>query len=101
LLNDPEKKRWLLSQDLDVLQHLSETLWDGRMVRMDDVEEFIESATPNELDALVKQEYLNDVMRERNYSDPGEFNWSKWVPAFGFLLLCGALAAIMLQSVFG
>jgi len=101
LLNNPEKKKWLLGQDLDTLQHLSETLWDGRVVRMEDVEEFIESATPNELDALVKQEYLNDVMRDRNYSDPGEINWGRWLPLFGFFVICCALAAILLQSTFG
>lgn len=45
--------------------------------------------------------YLNDAMRDRNYSDPGEMNWGKWVPLLGFLLLCGAIAAIMVKGAFG
>ena len=101
LLKDEQKKQWFLNLEFDDLVNLRLQLFDGQVVRMEDVEEFIESATPNELDALVKQEYLNDVMREKNYSDPGEMNWMKWIPAFGFLLLCGAIAAIIVQGAFG
>ena len=101
LLMDDKKKQYFANLGFDDLVNLRLQLFDGQVVRMEDVEEFIDSATPNELDALVKQEYLNDVMREKNYSDPGEMNWMKWIPAFGFLLLCGAIAAIILQGAFG
>jgi len=101
VMENPERKKDLLNMSLQQLQHMDELLFDGITHHGEEIEQFIESSTPNELDALEKQAFLNDMMRQRNYSEPGEMNWGKWVPAMGFLLLCGALAAIMLQGVFG
>ena len=87
--------------DIEDLQHMSELLFDGSTRHMEDIEAFVESATPNELDALEKQEFLNEIMREKNYSDPGEFNFSKWFPYITTLILVCAVAVVMIMGVFG
>lgn len=101
IMENPERKKDLLNMSLQQLQHMDELLFDGVTHHGEEIEQFIESSTPNELDALEKQAFLNDMMRQRNYSEPGEMNWAKWVPTMGFLLLCGAIAAIILQGAFG
>ncbi len=101
IMKKTETKKALLDMDIDDLRDMTELFFDGATHHGEEVEHFIESSTPNELDALEKQTYLNDMMRERNYTDPGEVNWAKWVPILGFLLLTGAIAAIMIKGAFG
>ena len=100
-MSDPKMRSSLLSMSLSQIKNLESVFFDGVTHNSADLERWIESSTPNELDALEKQLYLNDTMRDRNYADPGEVNWGKWVPLFGFLMICGALAAIMIQGAFG
>jgi len=100
-IEDLTEFKTLLDMDIDDLRDMTELFFDGATHHGEEVEHFIESSTPNELDALEKQTYLNDMMRERNYTDPGEVNWAKWVPILGFLLLTGAIAAIMIKGAFG
>lgn len=101
IMQDEKKKQFLLDMKLQDLHHMAELIYDGSIIHMEDVEEFIESATPNELDALEKQEFLNEIMREKNYSDPGEFNFSKWFPYITTLILVSAVAVVMILGVFG
>ena len=101
IMGDEEKKEQLLDLTVDDFHHMSELLYDGTTRHMEDVEAFVESATPNELDALEKQEFLNEMMREKNYSDPGEFNFSKWFPYITTLILVCAVAVVMIMGVFG
>jgi len=100
-MKDPKMRSEILAMPIDKLKKLELAFFDGETHHSEDVERWIESATPNELDALEKQEYLNDAMRDRNYTDPGEINWGKWVPYIVFLLLGGAIAAIMIKGAFG
>lgn len=100
-MTDPKMRSSLLSMSIGQLKNMESMFFDGVTHNSADLERWIESSTPNELDALEKQQYLNDAMRDRNYSDPGEVNWGKWVPRLGFLLLCGAIAAIMVKGAFG
>jgi len=101
ILQDEKKKQDLLNMRLSDFHHMSEMIWDGTTIHMEDVEEFIESATPNELDALEKQEFLNEMMREKNYSEPGSFNFAKWFPYITTLILVCAVAVVMVLGVFG
>ena len=101
ILKDEEKKQEILNYGFDKIMRLEVLCCDGMTHHKEEVEEFIESATPNELDTLVKQKYLNDRMREKNYQDPGtSFDYSNLVP-IGVGMMLAAMAVIILMSYFG
>jgi len=101
ILRDEEKKEELLNLGFDKIRKLEIYCCDGITHHHEEVEDFIESATPNEIDTLVKQKYLNDRMRERNYQDPGSsFDYSNLVP-IGVGMMLAAMAVIILMSYMG
>jgi hypothetical protein len=73
-------------------------LFDGITHNGDEVELFIDSATPNEQDVLEHQTFLNEMDRMRRYRDRGEVNWGQYVIPFVFLLIGAALAFMMLKG---
>lgn len=101
ILNDYDKKMALLDMGYDRLKRLEFICVDGFTHHCEEIEDFIDAATPNELDALIKQEFLNDHMQEANYKEPGHnFDYSNLVPiAVGMFI--AALATIVLMSYFG
>lgn len=98
LMKDAAKKKELLAMGYDRLKHLEFVFFDGVTHNGEEIEQFIDSATPNELDVLEKQEYLNDSMREKNYSDPGDVNWSKYAQLMGWVILVSAVAFLLLKG---
>lgn len=101
VMNDPYKKKVLLDMDWDELRQLEELLFDGKTHNGDDVELFIDSATPNEQDVLERQTFVNELERHNRYKDPGEINFGKWVPYIIIMILVSTVCAIMLQGAFG
>jgi hypothetical protein len=101
VMNDPEKRRDLLNMDWRELRCLEERLFDGISHNGEEVELFIDSATPNEQDILERQTFINEMNRERNYRDPGDMNIGKWLGPIIIIILIGAIAAIMIQGAFG
>jgi len=101
IMNDPEKKKALLDMDWNALRRMEELLFDGIVHNGEEVELFIDSATPNEQDILERQTFLNEMERHKRYKDPGEFDFGKWVPTIIILILITTVCAILLQSVFG
>lgn len=101
IMNDPEKRKQLLGLGYDKIKNLGVLCCDGMTHHGEEVEAFIESATPNELDALTKQKYLNDRMKESNYKNPNEsFDYSKLVPiAIGMFI--AILGTIVFMSYMG
>ena len=101
IMKDDVKKEVLLDMGFDKICKLELVCCDGETHHHEEVEDFIESATPNELDTLVKQKYLNDRMKENNYRDPGSsFNYEKLIPIF-IALFIGILGAIVFLSYMG
>jgi len=101
IMDNPVKKKVILDMELEDLQNMTElTYADGITHHGEEVEEFIESATPNELSVLEKQKYLNDKMEEKHYKEPGEVNWGKFVPYILMLMLGGAIAVAIIAGVF-
>lgn len=101
IMNDDRKKEAILELGAEKIRHLEEVCCDGKSHHHEEIEDFIESATPNELDALVKQSYLNDRMKEQNYRDPGStFNYETLIPiAIGMFI--AVLATIVFMSYMG
>ena len=101
LMDDPEKRKELLDMDWRELRRMEELLFDGVTHNGEEVELFIDSATPNEQDILERQTFLNEVERDKRYKDPGEIDFAKWVPWIVIIILVGTVCAIMLQGAFG
>lgn len=101
LMEDYKFRKNFLDLGWKKLKNLDLLLFDGVSHNGEDIELFIDSATPNELDVLEHQTFINEIDRNRRYTDPGEVNWAKYVPWMVFLLLAGVIAAIMLQGAFG
>jgi hypothetical protein len=101
IMRDEEKKEELLNLGYDRIKRLEIVCCDGMTHHHEEVEDFIESATPNELDTLVKQKYLNDRMKESNYRDPGSrFNYETLIPiAIGMFI--AILGTIIFMSYIG
>lgn len=101
ILNDPVKKQYLLDMGWKKLRKLELQLFDGVSHNGEEVELLIDSATPNELDVLERQTFINEITRERNYKDPGQIDFARYVPWIVFLILGATVAAIMLHGTFG
>jgi len=101
VLNDPQKKKDLLAMDWQALRRMEELLFDGVTHNGEEVELFIDSATPNEQDILERQTFVNELERHNRYKDPGELDFGRWVPWIVILILIATVSAIMLQGAFG
>lgn len=80
IMNDEKRKNVLLNMPFEQLKNLEMVFYDGISHNGDDVELFIDSATPNELDVLEGQTYINEMERSRNYRDRGQSDWTKYIP---------------------
>lgn len=100
-MSDPKKKEELLELSWRELKGMEELLFDGIVHNGEEVELFIDSATPNEQDILERQTFINELERHNRYKDPGDFDFGRWVPTIVILLLVGTICAIILQGAFG
>lgn len=99
ILKDDTKRMKLYTMDLDDLKKMKEIMFDGESIHMEDVENFIKLAKPNELDTWITQEINKNTLEKRNYRDPGtQIDWNKWLPALGFFMIIGILGTVILMS---
>ena len=98
-LKDEQVRNYVRNADIDELKNMTEYLFDGETVHMEDVENFIKLASPNELDTWITQEINKNTLENRNYRDPGSnIDWNKWLPALGFFMIIAVLATVILIS---
>jgi len=98
---DEKRKQEIFSMDIDDVKNLKERLFDGETVHMEEVENFIHLAKPNELDTWIDQEVNKNRLESRNYRDPGsQIDWNKWLPALGMFAFIAMLGTVILISYF-
>ncbi len=101
IMKDEEMKKEFLKMGFEQIRDISILCCDGITHHGEEVEEFIESATPNDIDTLVKQKYLNDRMKQQNYKEPGtHFNYDMLIPV-GIGMFIAVLATIVFMSYVG
>jgi hypothetical protein len=101
IMKDENKKNVLLGMGYDNIRNLSILCCDGVSHSHGELEEFIDCATPNDIDTLVKQKTLNEQLKTQNYRDPGSsFNYERLIPIF-IALFIGILGAIVFLSYMG
>jgi len=98
VMDNQQLRGELLKLNFLQLQKMEELLYDGVTHHGEEAETFIESATPNELDALEKQKFLNDKMEERNYRAVGEHNIGQWIGPALLLMVGGAIAVAIISG---
>lgn len=97
IMADEEKKKKLLDMDVKQLKELEYTFYDGVTHNGDGVELFIDGATPNEIDLLEGQTFMNEMERQRNYKDRGQTDWGKYMPWL-IIMMFAAVIVIMIMK---
>lgn len=101
-MKDEKTRSEISKMDIDDIRNMTEYLFDGETIHMEDVENFIKLASPNELDTWITQEMNKNTLEKRNYRDPGsQIDWNKWLPALGFFMIIAVLATVILISYLG
>jgi hypothetical protein len=96
ILQDEAKKKVLLEMDFKQLKEMGELLYDGVTHNGDEIELFIDCATPNEQDVLEHQTFINAMDRTHRYRDSGSIDWGKYMPWIIIMLVI--LAAIFMMT---
>ncbi|NIQ88076.1 MAG: hypothetical protein GWN93_02895 [Deltaproteobacteria bacterium] len=98
-LKDERCRNEISKMNIDELRNMTMYLFDGETVHMEDVENFIKLASPNELDTWIQQEISLNELEKKTYREPGPaIDWNKWLPALGMFMIIGILAAVILMS---
>jgi hypothetical protein len=95
IMESPVHKKALLAMSWKSLKDMDEALFDGVTHNGDEVELFIDSATPNEQDILEHQTFLNAMDRQHRYRDGGATDWGKWMPWIIIMLIVVAMIFMM------
>lgn len=98
VMGDPKKRKELLNMSVDELRNLSETLFDGHTYHITDAYNFIEGATPNDVDSFVTQHISHRLDQNRAYQNPEGVDWIKWAPT---IIMMGIGAAIVITLIRG
>jgi hypothetical protein len=97
IMEDTEKRQVLLDMGIKQLRDLEFMFYDGVSHNGDGVELFIDSATPNELDILEGQTFMNEMDRQKMYRDKGTTDWMKYMP-WMIIMMFAAVIVIMIMK---
>jgi len=93
IITDEQRKYLITDMKIEDLRNMAEILYDGKVIHMEDAEEFIASATPNELDSWVGQKFTHRMMQFKSYHAPGAaVDWKTWIPLMIVLFVGAAIA---------
>ena len=91
-MQEPKKREELLKMSLEDLRQMSEVLYDGQTVHMEDYEKFQEAASPYDLESYTKKHEIHRMMQWFHYKEMGSSDWMKWVLPIAIMLILGAIA---------
>lgn len=93
VLNDPEKKQLLMEMKVEDLRRMSECLYDGEIIHMEDYEDFQESAAPYDMESYTQKKITQRIWQYKMYQPMGgAMDYMKWVLAIIILFIGGAIA---------
>lgn len=99
VLRDSNAVNLINGMSFEDVRRMREYLLDGESIHMEDVERFIDMASPNELDTWIQQEMNVNQLENRQYKDAGvTINWNLWLPSLGFFMIIGILGTVILLS---
>jgi hypothetical protein len=93
IMQDEAKKKILLEMSFKQLKNMEELLFDGVTHNGDEVELFMDCATPNEQDVLEHQTFINAMDRTHRYRDTGSGKYMPWI-----IIMLVILAAIFMMT---
>lgn len=99
IMNDQERRWELTKYTPKQIREMEVLLYDGVTHSGEEVENFIQTATPNEMDVLEHQTFINQMERMRRYRDKGDYSGlAKWAFPLVMLFLGAALAFMMIKG---
>ena len=98
IMNDPKKCQDLLDTRMGDIKQMAELLFDGITHHKEELDEWIITAAPNDLDTWVDQRFTRKMMQMKSYSQAPGSEWVKWVPWLVMMMIGGAVAMQMLGS---
>lgn len=99
IIEDKIKKQVLLDMGYKQLRDLECMFYDGITHNGDEVELFIDSATPNELDILEGQTFMNEMDRQKNYRDKGGGDWMKYMPWLIIMMFASVIVIMIMKGM--
>jgi len=99
VMQDEKKKKELIGLGYKKLKNLEFMFYDGITHNGDDVELFIDSATPNELDVLEGQTFLNEMDRAKRYRDRSTVDWERWLPWLIVIMFASVVVMMMVKGM--
>lgn len=99
VMNDENRKKVLIDMPLEQLKNLEFAFYDGVTHNGDDVELFIDSATPNELDVLEGQTYINEMERTHHYRDKSQSDFVKYIPWMIVMMFAMAVVIMIVKGM--
>ena len=94
----PEYREYLLRMTFDDLINMGELLYDGTVIHMEDAENFIDAATPNELDAYVDQKITHRMSQQRSFTTSGGID-KNFILLVIILLIGASIAFAVIMGV--
>jgi len=99
IMQDEEKKQKLLELGYDKIKNLEYTFYDGVTHNGDEVELLIDSATPNELDIIEKQTFLNAINRYNFYKEGFKGDFARYMPWLIMAVLVIAVVMMIIKAM--
>jgi len=101
-LADSNSKALIEQMNIDEIHKMTEHIFNGETIHMEDVENFIKLAKPNELDTWINQEISRSVREQKTYRDPGtRIDWNRYAMPLGIFFILGVLGTVILLSYLG
>jgi len=93
ILEDPVKKQTLMNMKIEDLRQMSDMLYTGEVIHMEDYEDFQESVAPYDMESYTQKKITQRIWQYKMYQPMGGAgDYMKWILAIIVLFIGGAIA---------
>ena len=93
IFEDPEKKQLLMNMKIEDIRQMSELLYNGEVLHMEDYEDFQESAAPYDMESYTQKKITQRIWQYKMYQPMGAAgDYMKYILAIIVLFIGGAIA---------
>ena len=93
IMEEPERKQILMEMKIEDIHHMSELLYTGEIIHMEDYEDFQESAAPYDMESYTQKKITQRIWQYKMYQPMGGAgDYMKYILAIIVLFIGGAIA---------